>query len=255
VMQTVWSRMALGALLTFPLLAGLEGKKGMTPTAIPLNMLRGLAIIGTTFFFFSALKFQGIAETLSLYFIQPILVTAASPMLLGERVGIGRWLAVLGGFLGVLIIIRPGLIALSPGAFLALASGTSAAVVMLTSRMLSFKASALSNTFYTSLWGGIMCTAIMVWQWQAPSPTQWLMMLGLAAIGAGCNFLVIKAFDWCEASLLAPFGYAEMVNAVFLGWLFFGDLPDAFTFLGIAVLATTALAVSRHEHQQSLEPQ
>jgi len=251
VMQSVWSRMVLGAVLTLPLLALREGMKGLTPQAIPLNVLRGLAIIATTYFFFSAMKFQGIAETLSLYFIQPILVTAMAPLLLRERVGLLRWLAVMGGFLGVLVIIRPGLIALNPGALLALASGASAAVVLVTSRMLSFKASALSNTFYTSLWGGIFCCVIMLWQWQAPTPTQWLMMFGIAAFGTTCNFLVIKAFEWCEASLLAPIGYAEMINAVFLGWLFFGDLPDAWTFLGIAILIACALAVSRHEAVQS----
>ncbi len=248
VMQSVWSRMALGAALTLPLLAALEGKKGLTPTAVPLNILRGIAIIATTYFFFSAMKFQGIAETLSLYFIQPILVTAAAPLLLGERVGLARWLAVLGGFIGVMVIIKPGFVTPNAGAFLALASGTSAAVVLLTSRMLAAKASALSNTFYTSLWGGIICSIIMAWEWQAPTSNQWLMMFGIAVIGTSCNYLIIKAFEWCEASLLAPFGYAEMINAVFLGWVFFGDLPDRYTFLGIAILISCALAVARHEN-------
>ena len=248
IMQTVWSRMALGAALTFPLLARLEGLSGLTPKAIPLNMLRGLAIISTTFFFFSAMKFQGIAETLSLYFIQPIIVTAAAPLLLGERVGPTRWIAVIAGFIGVIVIIRPGMMTMNPGAVLALASGASAAVVLLTSRILAAQASALANTFYTSLWGGILCSVIMFWQWQAPSAQQWAMMLGIAIVGTTCNYLIIKAFDWCEASLLAPFGYAEMINAVFLGWMFFGDLPDHWTFVGVAILIGAALFVSHREH-------
>ena len=254
VMQSVWSRMALGALLTLPLLAAREGKTGLTPQAIPMNILRALAIIATTYTFFSAMRFQGIAETLSLYFIQPILVTAAAPLLLGERVGLVRWLAVIGGFAGVLVIIRPGLIEPNPGAFLALLSGACAAVVLLTSRFLASKASALSNTFFTSLWGAVVCSVIMLWQWQQPTLTQWAMMFGIAAVGTSCNYLIIKAFETCEASLLAPFGYAEMINAVFLGWLFFADLPDRWTFLGVAILIATAIAVSRHEHQQTLEP-
>ena len=253
VMQTVWSRLALGACLTLPLLAGLEGKQGLAPRAIGLNVLRAIAIIATTFFFFSAMKFQGIAETLSLYFIQPILVTALAPMLLGERVGLVRWLAVLGGFLGVLVIIRPGMIVPNQGAALALASGASAAVVLITSRMLASRASALSNTFYTSFWGGIICTLIMFWQWQQPSPQQWMMMFGIAVFGTSCNFLIIKAFEWCEASLLAPFGYAEMITAVFLGWLFFGDFPDFWTFVGVAILIATVLLVSHYEHNAQMK--
>ena len=248
VMQTVWSRMALGAALTFPLLTAVEGKAGLIPRAIPLNLVRGLAIISTTFFFFSALKFQGIAESLSLYFIQPILVTAAAPLLLRERVGLVRWFAVIIGFMGVLVIIRPGMMTLNPGAVLALASGASAAVVLVTSRMLASQASALANTFYTSLWGGILCSAVMFWQWQAPNLQQWVMMVGIAVVGTTCNYLIIKAFNWCEASLLAPFGYAEMINAVFLGWLFFGDLPDYWTFVGVAILVGAALFVSHREH-------
>ena len=253
VMQTVWSRLALGACLTLPLLAGLEGKQGFASRAIALNVLRAIAIIATTFFFFSAMKFQGIAETLSLYFIQPILVTAAAPLLLGERVGLVRWLAVLGGFIGVLVIIRPGLIVPNQGAALALASGASAAVVLITSRMLASRASALSNTFYTSFWGGIICTLIMFWQWQQPSPQQWMMMFGIAVFGTSCNFLIIKAFEWCEASLLAPFGYAEMITAVFLGWLFFGDFPDFWTFVGVAILIATVLLVSHYEHNAQMK--
>ena len=95
----------------------------------------------------------------------------------------------------------------------------------------------------------------MLWQWQNPTLTQWLMMFGIAVIGTSCNFLIIKAFEWCEASLLAPFGYAEMINAVTFGWIFFGDFPDAYTFLGIAILIFTTLMVWRHEQRPALEPQ
>ena len=252
VFEAVWARTFLGSLLCAPLLAGLEGTQALRPRENRLNAARGLAIVLTTFFFFSAIKFQGIAETLSIYFVQPILVTALAPLLLREKVGWHRWVAVIAGFMGVLVIIRPGIVAFNPGTLLAFASGLSAAAVVLLSRKLAGGNSALANTFYTSLYGAVLASLVMLWQWQMPSMEQWAMMLGIAIFGTSCNFLIIKAFEWCEASLLAPFGYAEMINAVAAGWYFFGDFPDLWTFVGLAMLVTCALAVSSQEHAKAL---
>jgi len=252
VIEIVWARMFLGTLLSAPLLWFIEGKQALRPRQSLLNGARGVAILLTTFFFFSAIKFQGIAETLAIYFVQPILVTALAPLLLKEKATWQRTLAVLTGFAGVLIIIRPGVISFNPGSLLALFSGLAAAFVILISRKLAGGSSALANTFYTSLFGGMICSVAMLGQWQSPTGTQWQMMLGLAAIGITCNYLIIKAFEWCEASLLAPFGYAEMINAVLAGWYFFGDLPDFWTFAGLAILVACALAVSGHERGKAL---
>ena len=253
VFEAVWSRTFLGSLLCAPLLAGMEGTRALIPRDNWLNAARGLAIVLTTFFFFSAMKYQGVAETLSIYFIQPILVTALAPFFLSEKVGWHRWVAVIVGFLGVMVIIRPGLIAFNPGTALAFASGLSAAGVVILSRKLAGTSSALANTLYTSLYGAVLASAVMLWQWQMPTAGQWVMMFGVAIIGTSCNFLIIKAFEYCEASLLAPFGYAEMINATLAGWYFFGDFPDAWTFVGLAILIGAALFVSQREHIHSIE--
>ena len=252
VIEIVWARVFLGALMCVPLLWFIEGREALRPKQTLLNGTRGIFILLTTFFFFSAMKFQGVAETLSIYFVQPILVTALAPLLLSERVGWQRWLAVLVGFCGVMIIIRPGLVAFNPGSALALLSGFSAAFIIIISRKLAGVNSALANTFYTSLLAAVICSAIVFWQWQWPTPQQWLMMLGLAAIGITANFVIIKAFEYCEASLLAPFGYAEMINAVTAGWYFFGDFPDFWTFVGVGILVGCALIVSHNEHSKAL---
>ncbi len=248
VFEAVWSRTFLGSLLCIPLLASLEGSSALIPRNNALNAARGLAIVLTTFFFFSAMKYQGVAETLSIYFIQPILVTALAPFFLREKVGWHRWAAVIGGFLGVMVIIRPGVVAFNPGTVLAFASGLAAAAVVILSRKLAGNGSALANTLYTSLYGAVLASLVMLWQWQMPSAAQWAMMFAIAIIGTGCNFLIIKAFEYCEASLLAPFGYAEMINATLAGWYFFGDFPDAWSFVGVAILVASALYITGHEH-------
>jgi drug/metabolite transporter (DMT)-like permease len=252
VFEAVWARTVLGSLLCAPLLVGLEGAQSLRPRDNGLNAARGLAIVLTTFFFFSAMKFQGIAETLSIYFVQPILVTALAPVLLREQVGRSRWAAVIVGFIGVLVIVRPGFLAFNPGTVLAFLSGLSAAAVVLLSRKLAGGSSALANTFYTSLYGAVLASIVMLWQWQMPTLAQWAMMFGIAALGISCNYLIIKAFEWCEASLLAPFGYAEMINAVTAGWFFFGDFPDFWTFVGVGILVACALWMSNHERRKSV---
>lgn len=248
-MQSVWARTFLGSLLCIPLLLSREGAGSLRLRDNRLHFARGLAIVLTTFFFFSAMRFQGVAETLSIYFIQPILVTALAPVFLGEKSHWHRWVAVICGFIGVLVIIRPGLVAFNPGTVLAFLSGLAAAAVNMLSRRLAGGSSALANTFYSSIYGALLASIALAWQWQMPTPTQWLMMLGIGALGIACNFLIIKAYEWCEASLLAPFGYAEMINAVTAGWYFFGDFPDRYTFLGLAILIGAAVYASRMEHR------
>jgi drug/metabolite transporter (DMT)-like permease len=220
---------------------------------VSLNAARAVFIVATTFLFFSAMKFQGVAETLSIYFIQPIVITALAPFVLKEKVDLRRWLAVIIGFLGVLVIIRPGLVAFNPGTLLAFGSGCASAFVLLIGRKLAGGSSALANTFYTSMCGGLICTIVMLWQWQWPTPVQWAMMFSLSAIGTMANYLVIKGFEYCEASLLAPFGYAEMINAITAGWFFFGDFPDFFTFVGVAILIACAIWISNHERRRSAQ--
>ncbi len=253
VMEAVWARLFLGAMMTLPILYFVEGRRALVPKDIKLNGSRAFLIVATTFLFFSAMKFQGVAETLSIYFIQPILITALAPFLLKEKVELRRWIAVAIGFFGVLVIIRPGLIAFNPGTVLALGSGAASAFVLIISRKLAGGSSALANTFYTSMVGGLLASIIMLWQWQWPTPEQWLLMFGLSAIGTTANYLAIKGFEYCEASLLAPFGYAEMINAVNAGWYFFGDFPDFFTFVGVAILIACALWISNHERKRSAQ--
>jgi drug/metabolite transporter (DMT)-like permease len=251
VMQAVWARMALGALMTAPLLVYFEGKQSLRPKDAKLNASRGFFIVGTTFCFFSAMQYLGIAQTLSIYFVQPILITAMAPFLLGEKVGPRRWLAVLIGFCGVLIIIRPGIIAINPGTLLALLGGLCSAFVLIISRKLAGGNSALANTFYSSGFGALLASVIMLWQWQWPTPHQWALMVGIGFIGTFANWLVIRAFEYCEASLLAPFGYTEMITAVILGWYFFSEFPDNYTFLGVAVLIACATYISLRERKLS----
>lgn len=250
IIQIVWARMAFGLLFVAPVLLAQEGKQALLPDRPLLHLARALLLMSATFTFFLALTYQGIAETLAVFFVQPLVITVLSPFLLGEHVGARRWIAVLAGFLGTLVIIRPGFIAINPGALLALASGFSLACYMLLTRKIAGRDSAMATTYKTTLMGTLLASIAALFVWQQPAPQQWLLMALLAAIAAIGHLLIVKAYDHAEASLLAPLAYTEMIMAVTLGWFFFGDFPDAWTFVGVAILIASAIYISSRERTQ-----
>jgi len=244
--EIVWARQFIGALFLVPLLIKREGVQALRPRDQTLNLARSVLILMATAMFFGSLRYQGIAETLAIYFVQPLVITVLAP-LLGEHVGIRRWIAVLVGFGGVLIIIRPGFQELNAGVLLAFGSGVCSALSLLLTRKLAGSSSALATTFYNSLFGAIIASIVVVYFWKAPDLHQIMLFILLALIGTAGNYLTVLACEYAEVSLLAPFGYAEMINAVFAGWYFFGDFPDRWTFVGVAILVACAIYISYRE--------
>jgi drug/metabolite transporter (DMT)-like permease len=252
IVEIVWGRLFFGMLMTAPLLLKSEGFKGLIPQQPLLHFARaGLVAVATALFFW-ALKFQGIAETLAIYFVQPLVVTMLSPLILGETVGLRRWAAVFVGFMGTLIIIRPGFQNVNPGMLMALGAGTCSGIYMLLSRILAGQNRATASTFHTSLAGAVLVSLAVIFFWQTPTTQQWFMFALLAFFATLGNYLAIRALEYAEASLLAPFGYTEMINAVFAGWYFFGDLPDGLTFVGVGILIACAIYISYRERVQKV---
>jgi drug/metabolite transporter (DMT)-like permease len=247
VIQMVWARFFFGALFTLPFAVNVAGLAAIRPSHPLLQSCRaGLLIIGTACFFW-ALKHLPIADTLAIYFIQPILITALSPLVLGENVDFRRWVIVLLGFVGVLIIIRPGLQELNPGVFFALGAGTTSALYILLTRHLTGSVSPVVTTFQTSLIGAVALSLSMPWIWHHVSLHQWLLLVALGFFAILGHYCITKAYNFGEASLLSPLGYTEMVTAVIFGWYFFGDFPDRYTFLGVTILIACAIYISMRE--------
>lgn len=254
VMQIVWARLFFGALMTLPFALRIGGIRGLVPNLPAMHALRASLIIAATAFFFAALHYLSIAETLAIFFVQPLIVTILSPVILGEHVGIRRWAAVTVGFIGTLIIIRPGFQDFSPGMFLALCSGTSLAIYLLLTRKIAGSAPAILTTFYTSLTGALVMSVIVLFYWIPPTPSQWGFFVLLSLIANFGHYLIVKAYDHAEASLLAPLAYTEMIMATFAGWYFFGDFPDGWTFVGVGVLISSAVYISMRERVRRIDP-
>ena len=247
VFQIVWARLFFGAFLTLPFAARQVGWAGLIPARPWLHSLRACLLMLATFLFFASLKYLPIADALAIFFVQPLVVTALSPLVLGEHVGPRRWAAVCVGFIGTLIIIRPGFASISPGSFLALGSGTSLALYFLLTRRISGVNKAIVTTFHTNAVGAVIATVLVALVWKSPSPTDWALFIALAVIANLGHYLIVLAYDHGEASLLAPLAYTEIVTSTAMGWFFFGDFPDRWTFVGVAVLIACAIYISMRE--------
>lgn len=256
VVQLVFARFAFQSLFIVPLAAVRHGRAMRRPARLPLQVARGLSILAGTGFFYWSLRTLPLADALSLMFIAPLLVTAVSAVLLGERVGPRRWAAVLIGFLGVLVILRPGLGVFQPGAVLGLCAGGCVAAYALLTRHLSTTAPPLVTLAITSLTALAGTAVVLPFVWSPPDGADWMRMAVMGSVGAFGHYFMIRAFEQAPASVISPFIYAEIVTATLIGYLWFGDFPDAATWAGIAILIASGIYLSWREHvvQRNAKP-
>jgi drug/metabolite transporter (DMT)-like permease len=254
VLQIVWARMFFGTFLTLPIVVGQFGWKPiLTPDSLGIQIIRSLLLLTSTGLYFWSLKYLPLADALAIFFVQALAVTLLSPFMLGEHVGIRRWLATIVGFIGTLIIIRPGFQTFNLGILLALGSGFATAVYMLLTRKIAGRAPALLTTLHTNAAGMVLVTVAVLFVWQTPTFTEWGLFVLLAAIATLGHYMIVRAFDYAEASTLAPFSYTEIIMEVAGGWWFFGDFPDFWTFLGVGILIASAVYMSYRERLRHIE--
>ncbi len=246
--QIVWARYFFHFLILCPVVLWRYGRQALLPPHPHLQVLRGGLLFVTTVLFFGAFSRIPLADALALIFIAPFVVTVLSALLLGESVGPHRWTAVVAGFIGACIIIRPGL-NISFGALLGLGAGITFGLYLVTTRRLSGTVPPLVALAFTALLGAVAASFALPWVWVPLDATAWLLMLVIGLLAACGHFLMIRAFDFAPASVLAPYTYCEMVMAAIVGYFAFGDFPDAWTWLGIAVIVAAGLYVSYREHR------
>ena len=249
VAQVTWARYFFHLVILLPVVLWRHGAAALLLRRPVLQIARGGFLLGSTLLFFGAIAVMPIADAISLVFVAPLIVTALSPVVLGERVGVRRWLAVIVGFTGVLVIVRPGMSAFHWGMLLALGAGSIYAFYSLATRRLSGSAPPLVTLTYTALLGAVVMSAVVPFFWKTPTTTEFAWMVLMGAVAAAGHFLIIKSFEYAEASLLAPLGYSEIISAAAVGYLAFGDFPDEWTWAGVAVIIASGIYVSLRERK------
>jgi len=226
--------------------------------AIGVHAARGVLIACATVLFFTSLRVLPLADAIAIFFVEPLLLTVLSAMFLGEPIGWRRISAVLVGFVGALIIVRPSYQVFGLPALLPLGAALGFSVYLTLTRLLARNGDPVTMQFYAGVFGGLtMAVALVVGgvtQFEIltpawPSAFEWAMLAGLGVIGTCAHMLVVFAFKRAPASLLAPFQYLEIISATLLGLLIFGDFPDKITWLGIAIIVGSGLYVFHREQK------
>ena len=259
-LEVTLSRFAVQGALALAVALAIGNPATLIPPRIGLHAARGLFLAGATLLFFSALKVMPIPDTLGIFFTEPLILTALSTVVLGERVGWRRWSAVAVGFVGALFIIRPSWAVFGLTALLPLGAAFLFAGYLLLTRRLRVEGSLLAAQFITGIAGTIalgmallIADAIGPVDMQAvlPDGTQWLQMLGIGVVSFIAHGLVVLAFRHAPAATLAPLNYLEIVSATLLAYLVFGDFPAPPVWLGIAIIVGSGLYVARRERRRA----
>lgn len=208
------------------------------------QLLRG-ALLGTsTLLNFAALVFLPLGDVAAITFLSPILVAAIALLVLRERVGAVRWLAIGTGFLGALLIVRPSGSGIGPGALLALGCAAAYAVYQISTRIVR-EAEPLVSLLFSGLVGAALFSALLPFGWRTPSPFDLLLMVATGVLGAVGHLMIILALRRAEASRVSPFNYLQLVWAMAASYLAFGDVPSGATLAGAAVIVASGLWLYR----------
>jgi drug/metabolite transporter (DMT)-like permease len=208
-----------------------------------LHAMRGLLLVSGSFCFFMGLKFLPLAEAVSLVFAAPIFITALSVPLLGEKVGWRRWSAVLVGFLGVLIIVRPGAAAFQYASLFVVATALFYALIMLSARRINRTEGIWTLMFYVVLFPLVFSTLAVPAVWQPVQTAHIPHLVALAVFGTLGLTLISQAFRMAPAPVVAPFDYTALIWASLLGWMVWGELPDSWTYGGAAVIIASGIYI------------
>ena len=245
--QITWARYFFTVFWTLPLMFFFFRKNLKWSENPKLQILRGITLLSANICFFYSISIISMAKALTLAFIAPLVTTALSTIILGENVGIKRWSAVIVGFLGSLVVIRPGLIEFNLATLAALGTGFFYGVYLIITRKLHTVDNPLLTLLITGVVGAIISSLFVPIIWINLSQSQWLWLALMGIFACLGHLLLIYSLKYADASKLAPFGYFEIVTTIILGYYFFQDFPDIWTFAGLFIIISSGVYVFKRE--------
>ncbi|MBO6727243.1 MAG: DMT family transporter [Rhizobiaceae bacterium] len=213
------------------------------------HLLRGILWIAATILFFTSFIYLELAEATALIFVAPLFITAISAVVLREHVGLRRWLAVLIGFVGVLVVVRPGTATFQPASLLPVATAFIYAVLMLGARWVDPRESVWTMLLYLTGASALLSAFVVPFVWNPVRLGDLWLFAAIAIFGTAGMTLMTQAFRLASAVIVAPLDYTAMVWATAFGWLIWQEVPDGPTFVGAAVIIASGLYVIWREHK------
>lgn len=243
--QIVWGRY-VSQCVAILLITGTAGFLSCFRSKVTgLHIIRALFLFIANFAFMASLRYLPLAEANVVGFAAPLLLTALTYPVLGEHVTPGRWAAVIAGFAGVLIVIRPGTAMFHWAVVLPLVMAIFSALYHVFTPVVARTDDPAVSIYFLSFLGAVIMSFVVPWSWTPPDTLGWTMLLVIGSFGTMGHILIVRAFTHAPASLLAPFFYVHLVWATIYGWFVFGDVPTVATIIGGALIITTGIYVYR----------
>jgi drug/metabolite transporter (DMT)-like permease len=248
----VWARYIGQMLFVLPFARHRAGPSFWKTRNLRVQLLRSACLVVATGCFYGSLRYLPLAEASAITFLSPIIIVLLSLPVLGERPTRARWAASIMGFIGILVLLRPGSSILHPAVFLLLGAACGNAVYQLLTRKLPGDG-VYTTLFYSGLVGAVALTLALPWGFDG-APVTWrdaglLLMLGL--VSGVAHWLLIRAFLLAPASLLTPFTYVQMLWAILFGYVVFGHLPDRWSMVGMAIILASGVMLALLERRRA----
>ena len=245
--QIVWFRQ-LGLLLGVVVLIGVQGRSVLISSNPKLQIGRGVLAACSATLFIVGVSYVPLADAVAITFVAPFMVTVMGALILREPVGVRRWTAVIVGFIGTLIVIRPGMGVIHPAAVLLIVAASAFALRQVLSRILAGEDKTQTTVAYTAIVSWTLLTIPLPFIWQNPSSgLEIALLIAMAVVAAFAEILVIMALDAAQAVVVAPVQYSLLIWGTFYGFVVFGQLPDVWTWLGALVIVATGLYTLNRE--------
>jgi drug/metabolite transporter (DMT)-like permease len=246
VVQVIWARFFFH-LLFVVLLMGPQLVTRIKSQNLLHQCLRSLFMFSTTVLFFVGISFLPLATASTIMFMSPVIVTVLSIPLLGEKVGPRRWMGIAIGFVGALVVMRPGTDSLQLSILVVLAAAFTNALYQVFTRKLGMRDSPMTSLFYTGVIGALVTTIVAPFYWQPVAAVDWLLFVFAGIAGGIGHLCLIRAFRHAPASVVAPFSYSSLLWATSFGFVLFGDLPGVWTLSGAALIIGSGLYIFHRE--------
>lgn len=246
-MQLAWGRWVVNAGLMTPIVLVLYGRQAFRPVSLGMQVIRALCLAGATGFFFNAILYLPLATVTATLFVAPLLVTALSGLILGERVGPRRWSAVAFGFAGMLLIVKPGFEAFSIGSLFAVGAASCFAFYLLLTRKIAGRNPPLVSAMWMGFVGVCLMSVVVQPFYEPFTIRQWQFIGLMGVILTVGHCMILWAADRLEASAMAPMPYLEMVTSTIVGLFLFDEFPVLTTWLGCSMVVAGGLFVAWRE--------
>jgi drug/metabolite transporter (DMT)-like permease len=238
----VWARYAANLLILLVFFAA-RGELKRLRTARPgLQFMRGLLLAGASLLYFTSLTVLPLAEAAAIGFVMPLFLALLAVPMLGERMDGARLAAVLAGLAGALVIVRPGAAAFTPYALLPIGMALCNALYQILTRRVAGVEHPLTSLVWSAIVGTVLLSFALPFAWVTPTdPWHWVLLGIIGVLASVGHFLLIRAYDYANATGLAPFFYTQLVWVMLLGWLVFGDFPDGWSLFGTGIIVASGI--------------